>query len=384
MTFFVVLVVALIVFGVVLPSTRKRKRSVYKGGSKPRPARKQVEYRAALLPEGLGLRPGVPLEAMEQRLNQALDAEFQNKLKQRVRAKHPSIRANEYDCLFFELKRYFMLTAILKQVPMFSSRVDDVWHEMLLFTREYQSFGEAFTGSPIHHSPHTDNEPMPGERAWFDWVYTQLFVLTPYSGQIWNDFYRRPLDRARLKRISEGTPEELKDLLFNGRHVDRFGEIARTADLLVEKARIQLRERDRASLRSEATSKDRYSDGYAYLLANAMLLYSWESPGRYDKQMEELMAEEQRSRQAAASTTSSDSGGYYSSDSGSWGEDRSHKHDHHHDGGQGSHHHGNHSHHHQDGHHGGHDSGGGHSGGHDSGSSCSSSSCGSGCGGGGD
>ena len=73
---------------------------------------------------------------------------------------------------------------------MYSVKVDDVWHEMLMFTREYEQFGKALCGGIIHHAPHTaDEKPETGERAWFDWVYGEVvFEAAPASGQLWGSF----------------------------------------------------------------------------------------------------------------------------------------------------------------------------------------------------
>ena len=54
---------------------------------------------------------------------------------------------------------------------MFSKRVDDIWHEMLMFTREYETFSKKFYHELLHHTPNNDPTPIPFERAFFDWVY---------------------------------------------------------------------------------------------------------------------------------------------------------------------------------------------------------------------
>jgi hypothetical protein len=59
------------------------------------------------------------------------------------------------DALFTELKRYFVLSESLpgQVVPMFSTRVDEAWHQFALFTRQYADFCMRFIGRFVHHVP---------------------------------------------------------------------------------------------------------------------------------------------------------------------------------------------------------------------------------------
>ncbi len=36
---------------------------------------------------------------------------------------------------------------------MLSEDVDEIWHDMILFTKEYQRFSEKFLGKMLHHIP---------------------------------------------------------------------------------------------------------------------------------------------------------------------------------------------------------------------------------------
>jgi hypothetical protein len=111
-----------------------------------------LEYDASKLPFNLGLLPSVPLEDSVHRLEASLPPEFVERLQARV-AKTTNMSEDEFACVFYELKRFFLMNLILKRTPMFSEKADEVWHEMLMFTREYHSFGESFCGSVIHHAP---------------------------------------------------------------------------------------------------------------------------------------------------------------------------------------------------------------------------------------
>ncbi|PWK00008.1 hypothetical protein [Tumebacillus permanentifrigoris] len=153
------------------------------------------------LPAQLGLHPTYPLQGIAKQLDTAFEKEFGDRLKSRFLLKRPLLRPEEFDWQLLELKRYFVLTTLLREVPMFSDDIDEIWHEMLLYSREYEAFCKAFAGEVIHHAPHSEPAPNPNGRAWFDWVYCQLFEVTPYSIYIWKNFFRTPLDQQQLKEF---------------------------------------------------------------------------------------------------------------------------------------------------------------------------------------
>lgn len=57
--------------------------------------------------------------------------------------------------LFAEVKKYLALIARdpEAELPMFSTRIDQVWHEFVLFTREYAEFCVRHAGRFLHHAP---------------------------------------------------------------------------------------------------------------------------------------------------------------------------------------------------------------------------------------
>jgi hypothetical protein len=63
--------------------------------------------------------------------------------------------AAEGELLFTEVKRYLVLTRLDPHVAwqMYSTRVDEVWHQFVLFTREYGSFCDGHLGGFAHHRP---------------------------------------------------------------------------------------------------------------------------------------------------------------------------------------------------------------------------------------
>jgi hypothetical protein len=166
------------------------------------------------IPPRLGVLPDVPVNSVINRLDASLDNEFVSQVKQRFLQENPKVTEDEFEWRLFELKRYFLLTNILKQAPMFSEEVDEIWHQMILFTKKYQVFSEQFLGKMIHHTPNTNPKPEPQERAFFDWVFSQLFTVTEYSWKTWGSFFRYPLDTAILKDFNINSKEWLMEKYF--------------------------------------------------------------------------------------------------------------------------------------------------------------------------
>ncbi len=138
---------------------------------------------------------GIQLEGVlpiAQALDRSLSNSYLERVKDRVIKEHPKWADYEFEWTFFELKRYSVMNNLLKSVPMFSTRVDDVWHEMIMFTREYETFSKKFYHELLHHTPNNDPRPIPFERAFFDWVYLSLFESTPNSRTIWGEFLKNP------------------------------------------------------------------------------------------------------------------------------------------------------------------------------------------------
>lgn len=54
---------------------------------------------------------------------------------------------------FTELKKFLILCAVSSGAISPSKEMDDVWHEFILFTRDYYNFCNMFFGKMIHHQP---------------------------------------------------------------------------------------------------------------------------------------------------------------------------------------------------------------------------------------
>ena len=59
-----------------------------------------------------------------------------------------------------EFKKYMALVALgYEELGMHSSEVDEIWHNFILFTREYAEFCNRVCGHMIHHRPNTSLRP---------------------------------------------------------------------------------------------------------------------------------------------------------------------------------------------------------------------------------
>ncbi|WP_409293145.1 hypothetical protein [Peribacillus sp. SCS-37] len=290
------------------------------------------------LPDMLGARPGLGLEGLIGKLEDAWNPHYSEAVKLRV-IKEGRLSEDEYPWHEFELKRFFVMAAMLKNVPMYSDKVDEIWHGMLMFTKDYQEFSLAYLGEYLHHEPNPEQEwtesvleERMDSRAWFDLIYSCMFEVLPSSSKILGPFFRRTISREKLEEIEHSPSRTIM-----ARHLHPVSEEAK---LSAERLSAKLKEDVRNIRRSGAPAID--------------LTKSFEGPAPalfasyYGLQYQKKVKDEK----SFCSGWSSCSGGY---------------------AGEGSHGHSD------------HDGGGScsscSSNGHScSGSSCSSSSCGSSCG----
>lgn len=304
-------------------------------------------------PAALGVPYGHPARTAAERLESALGPDIEARVKDRVLKGQPRLSDNEWKWTWFELKRYFLMCSIMRSVPMYSRSADEIWHEMLMFTREYEQFCSKFCGETIHHAPHAAGvQPEPGERAWFDWVYGELFEQTPVSGRVWGTFYRTPLPKEKLYEIESWSERQLMGEWFNGKTPLKHGDISDVIEHLISRLKQQVGAAKRNQPRSRHDrsftkgAHDPSLDTFTFL-SGMIIFNSVHHPDDFARRMDEVQSEEERKANSSGDSSYACSGS-------------SHDGRHGHDG------------------HGGDSSCG--SGGSDGGGS----SCGGGCGGGGD
>lgn len=72
----------------------------------------------------------------------------------------------ERDIAEREFKRFLLLIALdVKPIAMISPKLDDVWHQLVLFTRRYEAFCLDTVGFFVHHTPETGDDPIPVQAA---------------------------------------------------------------------------------------------------------------------------------------------------------------------------------------------------------------------------
>jgi hypothetical protein len=121
---------------------------------------------------------------------------------------------------------------------MHSLRIDEVWHQFILFTREYGAFCQRYFCSYVHHSP--SNAPQPKEQkkvetaswAMFRDRYLQLFGRAP--SDLWNDTNGiRPTRRMLNERAGQLIIRDAGDMIDllspTGDALISVNEIARPA-----------------------------------------------------------------------------------------------------------------------------------------------------------
>lgn len=88
----------------------------------------------------------------------------------------------EYQEAFTEFKKYAALVQLSEDtgLAMISPKVDEVWHQFILFTKEYTTFCQNILGRFLHHVPNTTYTPLSeGGRARFIEKYRQTFGELP-------------------------------------------------------------------------------------------------------------------------------------------------------------------------------------------------------------
>jgi len=99
---------------------------------------------------------------------------FPRGLFDKLAAARPGLAVKDHQLVARALRQFFLtyLKSGHRQVAMPSQVVDDLWHEFILFTRDYQAFCKAAFGNFLHHTPavkmgavKTDNEGL--RRVWW-------------------------------------------------------------------------------------------------------------------------------------------------------------------------------------------------------------------------
>ena len=172
-----------------------------------------ASFKFSLAPKEIEIKPIKGLKKLSDHLEQTLSEKFMDNVKNRVEQNN-KLMENEYEWRLLDLKRYFILALLLKESPMFSVKVDELWHEMLMFTREYDDFSKGYLGSPLHHSPNVERVPAPDLRGFFDWVYSELFFIRQENVFLYQGFFKYPVNPELIEEFRKLPENELIDRYF--------------------------------------------------------------------------------------------------------------------------------------------------------------------------
>ncbi|MBD3920749.1 hypothetical protein H8B09_18430 [Paenibacillus sp. PR3] len=346
----IVVGICVITFIIVLKVIGNQKPRMNNGGLAGRPSARRpysTPWPHEQPPAALGVAFDHPARSAAERLDAALPTEFESRVQYRVQTAKPGMTQSEWAWTWFELKRYFLMCALLRNVPMYSTKADEVWHEMLMFTREYETFCQQFCGAYIHHAPHgqDDNKPEAGSRAWFDWLYAELFELSPVSGKVWGSFFREPLSPNKLSQMEAMNEDQIRNEWSRSDTVSRYEDLNRTAVHLAASARRQI-DAARQGARGQGVpdykmpnrmNNESSYDSMAIMSGGWLLLYySAIEPNNLEQRMNEhIHRDEDRHGNSSACTS------YSGDDSNRHGGSSHHSHSHHghdshHDGGSSS------------------------------------------------
>lgn len=171
--------------------------------------------------------------------------------------------------LIFEMKRFLILASVLKSVPMYSKDVDEVWHQMLMFTREYKALAEGFAGQFIHHAPNVNGVDEKDSKFIFDMMYLELFSAKPFSAEHWGSkfFSEKPSDEL-IRSIQTETHFRLVErYFFNTPHAQNAGSeiVARIQKSMLEAKNSERQrgfESSRRKTMDEARNPSKKSDSF--------------------------------------------------------------------------------------------------------------------------
>lgn len=230
------------------------------------------------------VRPNSPATDLAKKLEQSFTRSFQDALRQRMLTEKPGMSEREYEWRLLELQRFFILCAVLDRVPMFSKSVDELWHEMLMYTQEYQQFSERFLGRMLHHSPNpTEAVPIPGERAWFDLVYVELFGWTPHSALLWGAFFRNPLPRQELEHYQHpmNSSDSLRaDGRFNAWAYEHSSDAQRAIDGILKKLQNRIH-----TANTRPLNQHKVNFNHPEILLASAVFFSWNDPEDFTRHM---------------------------------------------------------------------------------------------------
>ncbi|QED47864.1 glycine-rich domain-containing protein [Cytobacillus dafuensis] len=274
--------------------------------------KKNLNLRAEAVPSYLGIliEEGKPIV---KHLHSSLHRSYKKNVKERMLQNHPNWKDHDFEWRYLELKKYFVLNSLIKSVPMFSEAVDEVWHEMLMFTKDYEKFSQNFYKDFLHHTPNLNVTPIPGERAYFDWVYLSLFQPKKNSQILWGGFLKYPIKQDILQNFKNQTEDELLKMYF--RDSDDWIDVKK---YLIQKMKTEINQSENMIYNKRQFPFTRLtSESDLHLLLPAAVFFSMYETNQFEQHMSELIP--QQLTKSAGGSSSCSGFGCIGSDSNSDG-----------------------------------------------------------------
>ena len=207
------------------------------------------------------------------KLENAWKMDFLANVKERVIEKE-GWSNEKYSFIERELKRFFLMAAIFENIPMYSQEVDKIWHEMILFTKSYHNFCNAFCSEMIHHEPnvHKDNVTITDRadaRAVYNLLYNTLFETTSVNTYVLGNLVVNDKNTKVQEYLSSKTIQTKSFVShLNSQTKNMFlNEFARIQKNLVEKENEEARTKHQSQKSypistNRSSSSKKSDDGY--------------------------------------------------------------------------------------------------------------------------
>lgn len=164
-----------------------------------------------------------------QQFNRAWSSEIEKTVNVHIKKAKPTLKDDELRERWYELKKFLFLAGVSKGLPMFSGKIDDIWHFFLEEKELYRDFCFAFIGEQIEHHPHEKPKDLPLERAWFDMLYLSFFTINSHS-HLWGKFVQsKRVHSTWLERIANYPKEVIESF---GRHTSTAESVHALATFL--------------------------------------------------------------------------------------------------------------------------------------------------------
>src|SRR3989344_5735287 len=137
----------------------------------------------------LGILPSVYLSDRQKKMLKKLHSFRAPYLEEKLLEKE-IFSKKEYNHHFKEFKRYIALTQMTAApLAVLTSEVDEVWHQFILFTREYHDFCDEVAGDYIHHVPSTRRTPLPPDATQNTITHYQKYFGNLDISKLTTDFF---------------------------------------------------------------------------------------------------------------------------------------------------------------------------------------------------